>query len=520
MSTLQPDLLSPIGGRAHSARASGRGRELLISALAGLVALALALAVTVAMPKPNYALVFGSLLLVLGVVALVVCSRLEVTVTLLALYVGLVDGPVKLLVFNQATSAIRDVLIGAVALGALMRLRAGGRPVRLPPLSGWVFAFVALVFVQAFNPNTQGIVKVIGGFRQQLEWVPFFFFGYALMRTKARFRKLFVILGVIALANGLVGTYQTRLSPGQLAAWGPGYAELVHGSENLSGRQYVSEGVAHIRPPGLGSDIGFPGSVGVLALTGALALLATARRRRRWIAMVFCLGALLAVVTALARLSAVGAVVSVMAFVALSLSAGRRVTGPLSALAMVAVLALPLGAVLVAAEGHGVFSRYESIAPTKVVGTSTSYKEVSLNQIPHDIATAPFGFGLGTAGAASAFGGHTSVSLEGHSFSAETQFNFVIDELGLPGLLLWIALSLMVIGLAVVGLPRVKDVEVRILLAGMFAAYIAFSLMGFDGPVTSGAAFGAYFWFAMGTAAYWFLGPGRRADEHGRVVSA
>jgi hypothetical protein len=44
--------------------------------------------------------------------------------------------------------------------------------------------------------------------------------------------------------------------------------------------------------------------------------------------------------------------------------------------------------------------------------------------------------------------------------------------------------------------------------------------MGFDGPVTAGAAFGSYFWFALGTAAYWFCGPGRRTDERGRMVGA
>jgi hypothetical protein len=524
MSTPQPLLSAPTGG-SHPARLSVRHRELAITALAGGVALAVALAVTVAMPKPNYALVLGAILGVIAVGTLVSYGRLEVSVSVLALYVGLIEGPLKLIIYSQAVSAVRDVLIGAVATGALMRIWESGRRVRLPPLSGWVLAFVALVLVEAFNPNTLGITKAIGGFRQQLEWVPFFFFGYALMRSRERLRKLFVILGVIALANGLISTYQTRLSPGQLASWGPGYAELIHGSsENgsgkLTGREYVSEGVAHVRPPGLGSDAGFGGGVGVLALAGALALLATSPRRRRWIALLLCLGALLAVVTALARLSAVGAGIGVVAFVALSLSAGKRVSGPLGALVAVAVLALPLGAVLVASEGQGIFSRYESIVPTKVVNTSTSYKEVSLDQIPHDISAAPFGFGLATAGAASAFGGRSSVSLEGHGFSAETEFNFITDELGLPGLVLWVAISLLVIALAVRGLPRVKDVDARILLAGMFAAYIAFTIMSFDGPVTAGGAFGPYFWFAFGTAAYWFAGPGRRADAHGRVVEA
>jgi hypothetical protein len=518
MSARHPHLSSPAGG-THPALLTRRVQEGMGAATAGLVALVIALGVTVEMPKPNYVLVLGAILGLLCVVALAMYARLEVTVAMLGLYLGLMDGPIKLLAYNQAASAIRDVLIAAIGVGALLRLIQRGRGVRLPPLSGWVLGFVALVLVEAFNPDTQGIVKAIGGFRQQLEWVPFFFFGYALMRSRQRFRRLYVILGVIALANGLLSAYQTRLTPGELASWGPGYAELVHGSEDLSARKYVSEGVARVRPPGLGSDTGFSGGVGVLALPGALALLATARRRRRWIAMLFCLAALLAVATALARLSAVGAVIGVIAFALLSLSAGRRVTKPLGALLMVGALGLPLGALLVSAEGHGVFSRYESIAPTKVVGTSTSYKEVSLSEIPKIVTTKPFGFGLATAGAASAFGGHSGVTFEGHAFSAETQYNFITDELGLPGLVLWVGLSLLIIAMAVRRLPHVRDVDVRIHLAGMFAAFIAFTVMGFDGPVSAGVAFGSYFWFAVGTAAYWFFGPGRNADERGRLAT-
>ncbi len=46
------------------------------------------------------------------------------------------------------------------------------------------------------------------------------------------------MLGVIALANGVVSAYQTRLTPAQLASWGPGYAERVNGSETLTARRY------------------------------------------------------------------------------------------------------------------------------------------------------------------------------------------------------------------------------------------------------------------------------------------
>ena len=52
----------------------------------------------------------------------------------------------------------------------------------------------------------------------------------------------------------------------------------------------------------------------------------------------------------------------------------------------------------------------------------------------------------------------------------------------------------------------------------MFAAFIAFTIMGFDGPSAASVAFGPFFWFSLGIAAYWFVGPGRHADERGRVA--
>ena len=67
------------------------------------------------------------------------------------------------------------------------------------------------------------------------------------MRSKRRFRQLFVIVGVMALANGVVAAYQTELSPGQLASWGPGYKELIKPTNAGTGRIYFSEGEAAAR---------------------------------------------------------------------------------------------------------------------------------------------------------------------------------------------------------------------------------------------------------------------------------
>jgi hypothetical protein len=58
-------------------------------------------------------------------------------------------------------------------------------------------------------------------------------------------------------------------------------------------------------------------------------------------------------------------------------------------------------------------------------------------------------------------------------------------------------------------LPRVEDVDVRILLAAVFASIFAYAIMGVRGAFMDTSAAGPYFWFAVGIAGYWFVGPGR-----------
>ncbi len=512
MSTPRLHLSSPIGG-AHPAVLTRRLHNGLLIAAAGLISMLVAFGIALEVPNPNFLIALGVGLGVLIVIVLVVSTRYEVTLALLMLYFGLLDGPIKLESASQGVSAIRDALIAAICLGAVIRLTVKRERVRLPPLSGWVLAFVALVLVEAANPETKGIAKILGGFRQQLEWIPFFFFGYFVMRSKQRFRRFFLILGVIALANGVVSTIQTQLTPAQVAAWGPGYSELINGTGNVSGRTYVSEGKARVRPMALGPDIGFGGYVGVLALPGALALLATGILRRRWAAALLCLGALLAIATSLQRTAVLGAVFALLAFALLSFTAGRRVTRALTALLVVVALAFALGSVLASDAGKGVFSRYDSITPSAAASTSVNYREKTLAQIPKDIENYPFGAGLAAVGAGRFFGGSPTVTTEGGALDAESQYNFVTLELGLPGLLLWISLSISLIVLVVRRLRRVGDIELRISLAAVFAAVIAFTMMGFAGPTMSSLPFGPFFWFALGIAAYWFAGPMRTSSS-------
>ncbi len=503
--------LLPGMGESHPYVLNRRIRELMLIGASAAIPVALALAISLEVSKPNLLLVLGLIVGGLGIVALVGSDRYPMTLTFIVLYLGLLEGPVKLgSGGHEAASVIRDILIFAVVLGAMLRLLVKRESITLPPMSGWVLAYGALVLVESFNPATHGILKILGGFRQQLEWLPFFFFGYLVMRSKERFRRLFLILGVLALANGAVSTYQSRLSPGQLASWGPGYRELVFGASGISARTFASGGAARVRPPALGTDAGFGGAVGLLALPGTLALLATGGLRRRWPVLLLCLGALAGVATGLGRLQVVGAVIALFAFTALAFSsAGRQITRPLAALLAVLVLALPLGAVLVSYVGGSAFSRYTELAPDKV----TEAKDTKTNEVTHipsQIAAAPFGVGLGTVGASAGFGGVQKNVLEGHGAGAESQYKFVLDELGLPGLLLWVGLLVTMLVQALPKLRRIVDFELRMQIAAIVSPIIAMAVMGYSGPVMSSAALGPFFWFAAGVIAYWFAGPGRQ----------
>jgi hypothetical protein len=141
---------------------------------------------------------------------------------------------------------------------------------------------------------------------------------------------------------------------------------------------------------------------------------------------------------------------------------------------------------------------------------SKDKKTGSLEHIPAAIAEVPFGEGLGTVGAVAGLGGKTShSSVEGKGLSAETEYNFIVDEVGLPGLVVWLAFTIRLLALGVKSLRRVPDLEIRIYMAALFASFIALTIEGFSGPTTTSAALGPFFFMFAGLSSYWFLGPGR-----------
>src|SRR5919197_1265629 len=269
-------------------------------------------------------------------------SRTMWALGLVLLYMGLVDGFLKLKAGSETVDIGRDVLLYAAVAGMAFRARG---PFRLPALGGWVVAWTIVIVVQLANPDDGSAVHSIVSLRQHIEFVPLFFVGFAALRTHRSLQGFFALLLAVAAVNGAVGTYQSTLTPQELADWGPGYADLLSGA---SARYPVApDGTARVRPPGLGRDMGFAGILGATALPGGIALLLTVRRRPLATAAVILglVGAIMGVLTSESRSAVVAAVIMVLAMfglMAIGRQARQTIIGVLAATAvcLVAVLAI------------------------------------------------------------------------------------------------------------------------------------------------------------------------------------
>jgi hypothetical protein len=428
-------------------------------------------------------------------------ERYELTLSVLVLYLGLFDGFLKLKTGSPIATLGRDVLLYAIAGGACLRLVLKRQRLELPKLTVWVVVWVAICLVEVLNPVVPSITHALAGVRQHIEFVPLFFFGYAVMRSERRLLGLLALMLVVGGANGIVSLIQSHLSAGQLAAWGPGYARDIYGTAFQSGRTFVdAAGQSLVRPPALGSDEGFGGVVAGMALPGALALAAAGGRYRRYLPLI-SVGVLLTVVglaTSQSRSAVVSGVIAVLAFLLLSATSRRGLT-----VITVAALLSVVGYLGVTTVFPGVISapnRYSSIAPTKVIATTVSYRQRTLALIPSYLVDYPLGDGIGNNGpaGASAVGGRTTIHLD-----AESEPTFLIAELGIPGLFVFLALTLYAIRMGV-ELRIVADRRLQLALAAITAVSIAmFStwVVGVDSANSPGSPF---IWLSLGTLVYWY----------------
>jgi hypothetical protein len=495
-------------GWRRPAQAVGRGLGAMVLA-AVLSAVAIAVSIRLSTATPLVAA--GAVVVLLLCAWMVFEPRTELSLAVLMVYLAVADGYLKLKTGGSAATLARDLLLYAIVVGVLLRALVRGRELRLPPLTGWVVAWVVVVAIQVANPGGASWSHSVLSLRPHLEFVPLFFLGYQVMRTPRRLRGFLLLLLALAAVNGVVSLVQFEQTPEQLARWGPGYLTRISGTGDVSGRGFVdTQGRAHNRPFALGSDMGFGGSLGTLALPAALALLALARRRvLRVLALALSIGAVLGVATSEARVAVVGSVCAVVAFMLLAISS-RNATRAVAALAVGAAVGYVVISSLASSAQPGAFDRYASIAPDRAANTAYEYRKDTLARTPQYMADIPLGAGLGSSGpGASATGGVTA----GASLDAESEPTFLVIETGVAGLLVMLGLMLRLLALALVEIRRLPDGGLRLLLAGVAAPLFAVFAMGAAGITTAASPGAPYFWFAAGILAWWLHPDGRRRTE-------
>lgn len=449
------------------------------------------------------------------------CTRhTQLALALLTLYLGVLDGYLKLSTGSSLVTFIRDVLLYAIVAGLLVRAAVQRKRLPLPPLSGWVIAFVVLVLIQIPNPHGGTLVHSLAGVRQHLEFVPLFFLTFAFVRTTKALRVFVILLAVIAAANGVVGWVQFKETPQEFASWGPGYSQAITGTGKFAGagRTFANgTTTGGTRPFGLGSDSGGGGAFGALALGGILALAALySRGRYRLLAVVMAAGATLAVITSQARGTIVESVIILLAFLLLTATSRNRVTSLAGLALSVAASVLVVQAAIGTVGSSGV--RYQALGPTSIVQTTTQARGKSIAAVPHNIVTYPFGAGLGVAGPATTAPGASPLT---GTIDAETEFSFLIDETGIAGMLLYTGFVVALLFLGIRGCRREPDREARVLLAALIAPLAGILALFFSSALSPTVPAGPYVWAVGGIISYWLVArPATRRLQASRTLDA
>ena len=427
------------------------------------------------------------------------------------LYLGLLDGYLKLATGSSAVTFVRDGFLFALVFGLLVRATVQHVRLPLPPLSGWLIALTVLVLLEFANPRAGTIVHSVAGARQHLEFVPLFFLTFTYVRTKRALRTFFVLLAVIAACNAVANLVQFNESPRQFAAWGPGYAQRINGTGGFTGggRTFAtSAGQTRTRPFGLGSDAGDGGLFCMIALCGIFALSIRSKRTLgQLFAVAAALAALLGIITSEGRTVVVVSVIAVVMFGLLTITARTRLTSVLVLAGVIAASAFVVEG-LAATTGTSQL-RYSGLGPTGIFQTESTARGSSLAVIPYNLATYPFGAGVGTVGPSATAPGASQTTQ--NQPDAETAFSYLTEEIGIPGMIVVLGFVLRLLALGLIRCRREPDPEARLLLAAVIAPLAAILAMSFSGPWPPVVPPGPYLYAAAGIISYWLVALPRSA---------
>ncbi len=481
--------------RVRTIRWPGSPVRLLVEATLAVAAGVLVLALFTALPARVGTDTTLSIVAAAAFAAMFLVRRVEVALVLIALYLGCVDGPLKLTTGNENATLARDVLVFAAVAGVLVRATITRRALPRVPYLPYVLVVVAIVAVQAFNPGTPGLKAAGVGLRQHLEFLPLMVLATLVTPTRRTLIGFGAVLLAIALANTIAAGVQVRLTPDQFASWGPGYADRIIGENGFvgAGRTFTDlGGTERVRPFGLHGDSGGSGLYAWIAGPFALALLAgTIRtrggRRLGAAALGICV---LGLLVAQSRGVVVAAVVGLFSFFALRATSRNAASTAVTAGVTCVVIYLFVSA-FAASDSSNSLERIRTLGPANAVETIRVDRGNSIALIPEYLLEHPLGVGIARSGPGSGIVGASS------PLDAENQFNLLIGEVGSVGLIAFLALWLVVLRDAIWLARRSAD-DVRLLWCAIAAVLLAMSAVWFQASPIVAAPGAPFFWFAAG----------------------
>lgn len=408
----------------------------------------------------------------------------------------------------------KDVLVGVSLLSFLMVLRRRTeRPIRLSFLTPLCF-FVLLGVAQVFNPNSPSFFYGLLGLRMYFFYIPLIFVGYALIETEADLRRLLQVSTVLAGLIALVGIIQVTLNANFLnpKTLAPEIEQLGHLV------RFTPSGLSVMRPPSVFVSDGRFGAYLMMAFIlacGTTGHLLLRKERGRAYALLT-----LALISVAAVLSGARSTVLYVAISALVMAAGMMWGAPwgpehdwrLSRTIRRAALWVGLGLLLtVIIFPKQIASRWAFYTETLSPESPDFEGEYRAWDYPLKELLKAFsqpnwaiGNGIGTASLGAQYL-EKILNTPSPRIGVESGYGVLVLELGVPGLVLWLAWTLSFLISAYRILLRVKNTYLFPVALSIF--WFAFLLL-FPISWTSLGTFqnyiiAAYFWLLVGV--FWRL---------------
>jgi hypothetical protein len=443
----------------------------------------------------DYQIIYMLPLLFSIVLALAFYRQWDTLVDLLLSYLT-VEGMLKILSdYHPFVHVGVDLLTLAIGFLWFISIKELQREGIWPPLRGLVFFYVAWTFIMLFHPNAISLFASLASFKVHLTMLVLFFLGYSQCRSLDKIERAMLIVGLLGTFISLVGLLQ-----------------YLQGSESL----YSLSSIYRDRSEAIGGDfrpwsttnapggISFGAFISTACWLGLINSENTPYNRKIAYTIMFLIS-LIALPLSQVRIMVLAVLCGATIFLIIC---GKRILKRTIFTALLLVLLGFVGyygaitlATRAGVDEQNIGNEFQVVGRMHSLLKRESYEQYTgniFNTLIDVTTTYPLGQGLNRVGPGAAQfisdgGGPLLPGLYENTFSA------TISELGLPGLLLQIALLVGVL-IRIKRVMRLPGQPRRVFVLG--AAIISYLLTcwiaGMKGPIFFGGLPAAIYWYFLG----------------------